>query len=275
MAQIILDSNNNLIQGDFDNATLNNRTKLQTTTTNATTNVYIAPNGSSTSAGVSVANNSSLTNASKIVMATNGATDTQIISGINGSGTYLPLSFYTNNTLGMQLSTAGVLTVTGGIAGSSLPAGSVIQVIQTVKTDTYSAAPGSSTWADITGMSVSITPSSASNKIMVFMSVHGGTSNLNYVRLVRDSTAVGVGETSGSRVSCTVGNFSDNSDGNRTFEFGTNFLDSPATTSSTTYKLQVLGETTNTFYLNRTRLDANSTVGFRPISQITVMEIKG
>jgi hypothetical protein len=275
MAQIILDSNNNLIQGDFDNATLNNRTKLQTTTTNATTNVYVVPNGSSTSAGVSVANNSSLTNASKIVMATNGTTDTQIISGVNGSGTYLPLSFYTNNTLGMQLSTAGVLTVTGGVAGSSLPAGSVIQVIQTVKTDTYSAAPGSSTWADITGMSVSITPSSASNKIMVFMSVHGGTSNLNYVRLVRDSTAVGVGETSGSRVSCTVGNFSDNSDGNRTFEFGTNFLDSPATTSSTTYKLQVLGETTNTFYLNRTRLDANSTVGFRPISQITVMEIKG
>jgi hypothetical protein len=111
MAQIILDSNNNLIQGDFDNATLNNRTKLQTTTTNATTNVYVVPNGSSTSAGVSVANNSSLTNASKIVMATNGTTDTQIISGVNGSGTYLPLSFYTNNTLAMQVDTGGNLIV--------------------------------------------------------------------------------------------------------------------------------------------------------------------
>jgi hypothetical protein len=105
MAQIILDSNNNLIQGDFDNATLNNRTKLQTTTTNATTNVYVVPNGSSTSAGVSVANNSSLTNASKIVMATNGTTDTQIISGVNGSGTYLPLNFYTNNALSMTIDT--------------------------------------------------------------------------------------------------------------------------------------------------------------------------
>lgn len=105
MAQIILDSNNNLIQGDFDNATLNNRTKLQTTTTNATTNVYVVPNGSSTSAGVSVANNSSLTNASKIVMATNGSTDTQIISGVNGSGTYLPLNFYTNNALSMTIDT--------------------------------------------------------------------------------------------------------------------------------------------------------------------------
>jgi hypothetical protein len=119
MAQIILDSNNNLIQGDFDNATLNNRTKLQTTTTNATTNVYVAPNGSATSAGVSVANNSSLTNASKIVMATNGTTDTQIISGVNGSGTYLPLSFYTNNALAMQIDTAATVAIntTGRPAG--------------------------------------------------------------------------------------------------------------------------------------------------------------
>ena len=117
MAQIILDSNNNLIQGDFDNATLNNRTKLQTTTTNATTNVYVVPNGSSTSAGVSVANNSSLTNASKIVMATNGSTDTQIISGINGSGTYLPLSFYTNNAQSMIIDTANNVGI-----GTSSPA---------------------------------------------------------------------------------------------------------------------------------------------------------
>ena len=115
MAQIILDSNNNLIQGDFDNATLNNRTKLQTTTTNATTNVYVVPNGSSTSAGVSVANNSNLTNASKIVMATNGTTDTQIISGVNGSGSYLPLNFYTNNALSMTIDTANNV----GIGNSS------------------------------------------------------------------------------------------------------------------------------------------------------------
>jgi hypothetical protein len=119
MAQIILDSNNNLIQGDFDNATLNNRTKLQTTTTNATTNVYVVPNGSATSAGYSVANNADPTNCSKIVMATNGTTDTQIISGINGSGTYLPLSFYTNNALAMQVGTSGNV----GIGGAAVDAG--------------------------------------------------------------------------------------------------------------------------------------------------------
>jgi hypothetical protein len=114
MGQIILDSANDLIQGDFDNATLNNRTKFRTTTTNATTNVYVVPNGSATSAGVSISNNSNLTNASKIVMATNGTTDTQIISGINGSGTYLPLSFYTNDTLVGQFTTAGNLSFNSG-----------------------------------------------------------------------------------------------------------------------------------------------------------------
>jgi hypothetical protein len=48
-------------------------------------------------------------------MATNGSTDTQIISGVNGSGTYLPMSFYTNNALAGQFGTDGVFTASKGI----------------------------------------------------------------------------------------------------------------------------------------------------------------
>jgi hypothetical protein len=57
-------------------------------------------------------------------MATNGTTDTQIISGVNGSGTYLPMSFYTNNTLAMQIGTNGQMTVaaTANPAFSAYPA---------------------------------------------------------------------------------------------------------------------------------------------------------
>ena len=130
MAQIILDSANNLIQGDFDAATVNNRTKLQTSTTNATTGVYVVPNGSATSASVQMANAADLTNASKIVVATNGATDTQIVSGANGSGSYLPLSFYTNNDIRFQMGNAGELnvrtapgTVSSGTSGQLLTSG--------------------------------------------------------------------------------------------------------------------------------------------------------
>ena len=130
MSQIILDSANDLMQGDFDNATLSQRTRLQTSTVNATTGVYVVPNGSATSASVQIANASNATNASKIVVATNGSTDTQIVSGANGSGTYLPLSFYTNNDIRFQMGNAGELnvrtapgTVSAGTSGQFLTSG--------------------------------------------------------------------------------------------------------------------------------------------------------
>jgi hypothetical protein len=261
MAQIILDSNNNLIQGDFDNATLNNRTKLQTTTTNATTNVYVVPNGSSTSAGVSVANNSSLTNASKIVMATNGSTDTQIISGVNGSGSYLPMSFYTNNALAAQISTAGVFSATGGIAASSMPVGSVLQVVN-VTYSTY-ATTASSTFSD-TGLTASITPSSAANKILVLVNGSGvGHNSLSSglaagLRLVRNSTSILQYEDIFGYQVGTIG---------FTASSSITYLDSPATTSATTYKLQFnsFNNQTTVFFNNQDTTSA---------STITLMEIK-
>ena len=130
MSQIILDSANDLIQGDFDNATLSQRTRLQTSTVNATTGVYVVPNGTANSASVQISNAADPTNASKVVVATNGTTDTQIVSGANGSGTYLPLSFYTNNDIRFQMGNAGELnvrtapgTVSSGTSGQFLTSG--------------------------------------------------------------------------------------------------------------------------------------------------------
>lgn len=115
MSQIILDSANDLIQGDFDNATLSQRTRLQTSTINATTGVYVVPNGTANAASVQISNAADPTNASKVVLATNGSTDTQIISGANGSGTYLPLSIYTNNDIRLQVNNSGALGVRTGV----------------------------------------------------------------------------------------------------------------------------------------------------------------
>jgi hypothetical protein len=63
-------------------------------------------------------------------VATNGATDTQIVSGANGSGSYLPLSFYTNNDIRFQMGNAGQLnvrtapgTVSSGTSGQVLTSG--------------------------------------------------------------------------------------------------------------------------------------------------------
>jgi hypothetical protein len=51
------------------------------------------------------------------------------------------------------------------------------------------------------------------------------------------------------------------------------FLDSPATTSATTYKLQVLVNASGTGYLNRTQGDSNAVSTLRTASTITVMEV--
>ena len=157
---------------------------------------------------------------------------------------------------------------------SNLAFGKVLQVVQTVKTDTFSTS--STSFTDITGLSVSITPSSASNKILVMLDVIGTTASLAYVTLVRDSTNIGIGETSGSRISCTTGNFSYGGNNGRAYSFSSTYLDSPSSTSAISYKLQIRHENGgNSVYINRNIDDADSAAGFRPISTITVMEIAG
>jgi len=95
------------ILADFDNATVTNRRAFQTSTTNASTGIYALPNGTSTAASWQAANSADPTNCNKILIATNASTDVQLVSGVNGSNSYLPLSFYNSNAQKMQLSTAG------------------------------------------------------------------------------------------------------------------------------------------------------------------------
>ena len=106
-----------LFQGDFSNATVASRTAFQTSTTNGSTGIYALPNGTSTAASWQATNNATATNASKILIATNGTTDVQLVSGINGSGTYLPLTFWNNGAEKMRLGTDGKVNI-GGAANA-------------------------------------------------------------------------------------------------------------------------------------------------------------
>ena len=148
------------------------------------------------------------------------------------------------------------------------------QVVSTSKTDTFTSAT-TGAFTDITGLSVSITPTSATSKVLViatamFVRTVVGTAS-RYIRLVRDSTAIAVGDTAGSRISASMGGIS--AAGNDQPDPGTiTFLDSPATTSATTYKLQFYADA-STFYLNRSVTDTNGTNGGRFASGITVMEV--
>jgi hypothetical protein len=149
--------------------------------------------------------------------------------------------------------------------------GSILQVVQTVKTDTFSSTT-TNTWIDITGMTASITPSSASSRILIMASIYGSSQSNSFVRLVRGSTAICVGDASGSRPQTSSGSFYTYGDGNIANTQPITFLDTPATISSTTYKLQfwING---NNFYLNRGRSDTDNTDTARGASTITLMEV--
>ena len=193
-----------------------------------------------------------------------------ILSGsTSGSVTLSSPAVSGTTTLTLPTTSGTVLT---SASNTGFPAGSILQVVSTTKTDAYSNA-AQNAWNDVTGLSVSITPSSSSNKILVTGQLsYAAASNL-YFRLVRASTAIAVGDTAGSRISCTGASGYNFADGNVGENANFEFLDSPSATTSTTYKIQVYGFNI-TQYVNRVVTDTDSAISPRNVSTITVTEVK-
>tara|TARA_B100001769_G_scaffold186780_1_gene148055 strand:+ start:540 stop:1067 length:528 start_codon:yes stop_codon:yes gene_type:complete len=173
-----------------------------------------------------------------------------------------------------ELRTNRIVPRDGLPSGSS---GGIIQVKSVSKTDTFSS--NSTSYTDVTGLSVSITPTRADSKILVMMHVQiGHDSNVaGFLRLMRDSTAIAVGTDVSSRIASTVAMADDPTD-DEINSTSITFLDSPSTTSSTTYKVQMNTEASgNTGYVhvNRSGEDADNNQNGRTCSTITVMEVSG
>ena len=158
--------------------------------------------------------------------------------------------------------------------------GSVLQVVSTTKTDTYSASTLTVAFTgNVTGMSASITPVATSSKILVLLSANGAISDANPViagRVLRGSTAIGVGATEGSRTS--LGGVAGHDRASALIaNLNLTVLDSPSTISEITYNFQmfnILGAT-KTLYLNRNEADTNSAATVRAASTITLIEVAG
>jgi hypothetical protein len=199
-----------------------------------------------------------------------------ITGNVSGTGTLTIAAPNTNTdrTLTLPDNTGTMMLTNTAVAKSQLPAGSVLQVLQTVKTDTFSTASTSAT--DLTGLSVSITPTSASSKILVMYDVKASIENAQMsFFLVRGSTTIYIGDSAGSRIraSSVVGGIPDPSESNRYPQQMTAiYLDSPATTSATTYKIQCQVNAL-TGYVNRSGADQDDVFRARVPSSITVMEI--
>jgi len=153
--------------------------------------------------------------------------------------------------------------------------GKILQVVSTTKTDTFTSS--STSFVDVTGLSVSITPTATSSKIFVVASVSAGATidTQHGVRLMRDSTAIAIGDAAGSRTRTTTWQYLGAS--NNAFHHATmtsNFLDSPNTSSTLTYKLQVQ-TSGGTLAVNRNGNDTDIVANPRSVSSITVMEVAG
>ena len=163
----------------------------------------------------------------------------------------------------------------GVVAGGALPAGSILQVVSVTKTDSFTTS--SSSFVDITGLSATITPSSASSKILVSSFGVIGNTDINgvvNVRYTRNGSAVFVGDAAGSRTQAAWGeriqgeNFQTNAGSPM-------FLDSPATTSAVTYKVQLNQTNGGTSTWGRNGPDSNAVAGSRFSSSLTLIEVAG
>lgn len=175
-----------------------------------------------------------------------------------------------------------VSTINGASAGSSgtiltttsPKAGNVIQVVSTTKTDKFTTT--SSSAVDITGLSVTITPTSVSSKILIVTNInYGGDTNLYGAFFVlRNSTNVVVGTyPTGNQTAATFGV-------GQTYDIykiacaSNTYLDSPNTTSATTYKVQAATkDASTTFTINAPFNTNNGAYIIGGTSTITVMEI--
>jgi len=173
------------------------------------------------------------------------------------------------------ISDSGVLK---RLDASLVGGGKIGQVISTNKTDTYSASVGTEVFSSIaTGLTVSITPSATSSKILVFVNMAVGADGEHGLRfqLFRDTTQIDLGTAASNRPGISKGPIQNGGGVGYLSMMSTNVLDSPNSTSALTYGVK-LGHTSGsskTLYLNRSQDDPDDASYGRNASTITVMEV--
>lgn len=205
----------------------------------------------------------------------------------------------TNKTIGVSQLTGTLPVANGGTGLTSLGSASqvlrvnsgatalefgtvasgIVQVKSTILTSVVSFGSSSGM---VTGLQCSITPTSASNKILVFLQCvvgnSGTTTSSMAIRREAGATAttsgtrVGGGTASSNRPSSVAWSGTPYQDWNGT-NIGFHFLDNPATTSQITYGAEITGHDNSGLYIGRTNRDSDDVNHGRYSSNLTLMEI--
>ena len=183
---------------------------------------------------------------------------------------------------GLSLGSAGQ-AVKVNAAGNALEFGAVAggkigQVLQTVKTSTFSHTFGSGhSFTNITGLSQAITPVATSSKVLIMVGVNAFSDDGSQATIdtLRDSTQIFVGDTASNKISATaMANLNAGTSDWSISNIHYTFLDSPNTTSATTYQVRLGGFSSGTHHINRSERDtAGTSYDNRLASSITLMEV--
>jgi hypothetical protein len=176
-----------------------------------------------------------------------------------------------------------VVEVYNGSSFVPVGPGQILQVVSTTLTSAFSASVTALGTTALTGLSASITPQSTSSKVFIMVNVVGGIGNNGSfgpgIIFKRGATTIGVGDASGSRAQVTSAHMGPPlvDAWVASYPLSATLLDSPATTSSTTYSLDLFNHstTTQTLKINSSGDDSNSGLTGRSISTITLMEVAG
>ena len=218
-----------------------------------------------------------------------------VINNVPQNGTALTLSSATSSGdtmycvfLGKAIGTVGVPVngvgtsqlsddaVTSSKIADSVKLGKIGQVVSTTKTDT--ATISSSGFADVSGLTLNITPSATSSKVLIKCNITLNHTDVNHTvvfRFLRETTAVGVGASAGNRLqasaaTATVGG------GDHPQTIYAEFLDSPSASAEITYKIQIANQDGAAVTVNRNNTadtDSANADFSRYASTITAMEV--
>ena len=175
---------------------------------------------------------------------------------------------------------ADAVVTNGVLVKSAFPAGTILQVVSTAKTDTFTTT--SNSFTTVTGMSVTITPSSATSKIMIIAQLsyggaHSSGQGTTYGawKVTRAGTDIYLGDAASARLRGIFGGTTVTSTAQLSPSGSIVYVDSPAVATAVTYQVETRASAGQTVSLNRSGGDDDDVYSVRGASSITVMEVAG